>query len=52
MNKYLDRIEVLVGKENIKKLKKKKVLICGVGGVGSFGWNKANVWPKSFHGSC
>ena len=36
MNKYLDRIEGLVGKDNIKLLKKKKVLICGVGGVGSF----------------
>jgi len=36
MHKYLNRIEVLVGKEKIKQLKKKKVLICGVGGVGSF----------------
>lgn len=36
MKKYLNRIETLVGKEAIKLLKKKKVLICGVGGVGSF----------------
>lgn len=36
MNKYLDRIETLVSKDAIKKLKKKKVLICGCGGVGSF----------------
>lgn len=36
MNNYLDRIETLVSKEKMKKLKKKKVLICGVGGVGSF----------------
>ena len=36
MDKYLERIEVLIGKNNIKKLKKKKVLVCGVGGVGSF----------------
>lgn len=36
MAKYLDRLELLVGKEKIKLLKKKKVLICGVGGVGSF----------------
>lgn len=36
MNKYLDRIETLVSKEKLKKLKNKKVLICGVGGVGSF----------------
>ena len=35
MNK-LERLEVLIGKENLKKLKNKKVLICGVGGVGSF----------------
>ena len=36
MAKYLDRLELLVGKDSIKLLKKKKVLICGVGGVGSF----------------
>lgn len=36
MNKYLDRIEVLVGKESMMLLKKKHVLVCGVGGVGSF----------------
>lgn len=36
MNNYLERIEVLIGKDDIKKLKNKKVLICGVGGVGSF----------------
>lgn len=36
MNNYLERIEELVTKDKIKGLKKKKVLICGVGGVGSF----------------
>lgn len=36
MDKYLSRLEVLIGKDDLKKLKKKKVLICGVGGVGSF----------------
>lgn len=32
----LSRVESLVGKDNINKLQKKHVLICGVGGVGSF----------------
>lgn len=32
----LNRLEALIGKENIKLLKNKHVLICGVGGVGSF----------------
>ena len=32
----LSRIEALVGKESIKLLKDKHVLLCGVGGVGSF----------------
>ena len=32
----LSRIESLVGKDSIKKLKNKHILICGVGGVGSF----------------
>lgn len=32
----LSRIEYLVGKDRINLLKKKKVLVCGVGGVGSF----------------
>lgn len=36
MAKYLERLEILLGKDAIKFLKKKKVLICGVGGVGSF----------------
>ena len=36
MDKYLSRLEVLIGKDDLKKLKKKKVLVCGVGGVGSF----------------
>lgn len=36
MNKYLNRIEILVSKEKLKELKKKRVLVCGVGGVGSF----------------
>ena len=32
----LSRIEYLVGKDKIDNLKKKHVLVCGVGGVGSF----------------
>lgn len=36
MDKYLRRLEVLIGKEQLRTIKKKKVLICGVGGVGSF----------------
>lgn len=32
----LSRLESLIGKDNIKLLKSKHVLICGVGGVGSF----------------
>ena len=36
MNNYLERLEVLLDKNTIKSLSKKKVLICGVGGVGSF----------------
>ena len=36
MSKYLNRIEELITKEKLKALKKKKVLVCGVGGVGSF----------------
>lgn len=35
MNRYLERIEYLIGKENVKLLKKKRVMVCGVGGVGS-----------------
>ena len=36
MNNYLNRIEILIGKENTQKLKNKTVMVCGVGGVGSF----------------
>lgn len=32
----LSRMEYLIGKDKIEKLKEKKVLICGCGGVGSF----------------
>lgn len=32
----LSRIESLIGKQNLEKLNNKHVLICGVGGVGSF----------------
>ena len=32
----LSRLESLIGKDSIKLLKKKHILICGVGGVGSF----------------
>lgn len=30
------RTEIVIGKENVNKLKNKHVLICGIGGVGSF----------------
>ena len=33
---YLSRIEYLVGPEKIQRLKEKKVMLCGCGGVGSF----------------
>ena len=36
MAEYLKRLEILTGREKIRYLKKKKVLVCGVGGVGSF----------------
>ena len=36
MNNYLERLETLLDKNTIKTLSEKKVLICGVGGVGSF----------------
>lgn len=32
----LERLEVLIGKENLIKIKNKNVLVCGVGGVGGF----------------
>ena len=34
--KELSRLELLIGSENIKKLQSKKVLIIGLGGVGSY----------------
>lgn len=36
MTDWLERTELLVGAEQIEKLKKSHVLICGLGGVGSF----------------
>lgn len=36
MDKYLKRIEVLVGDKQLEFLQSQKVMICGVGGVGSF----------------
>lgn len=35
-NSFLTRTELLIGKEGIEKLKKAKVLVVGIGGVGSF----------------
>ena len=32
----LSRMEYLIGKENLDRIRTKKVLVCGVGGVGSF----------------
>ena len=36
MENYFSRTELLIGKENVEKLKKAKVAIFGIGGVGSF----------------
>lgn len=36
MTDWLERTELLVGAEQIEKLKKSHVLICGLGGVGSY----------------
>lgn len=36
MEKWLEREEILIGNENIEKIKKSKVAIFGVGGVGSY----------------
>ena len=36
MAEYLKRLEVLIGQDNLKYIKGRHVLICGVGGVGSF----------------
>jgi len=36
MENYLERLELLLGEENIEKLKNSKVLVAGLGGVGSF----------------
>ena len=36
MTDWLERTELLVGAEQIEKLKKNHVLICGLGGVGSY----------------
>lgn len=31
-----NRTEIVIGKENMEKLKSKRILICGIGGVGSY----------------
>ena len=36
MSEYLERLNYLIGEDNLNSLKDKNVLICGVGGVGSF----------------
>lgn len=36
MEKWTDRTELLIGKEGIEKLEKAKVIIYGIGGVGTF----------------
>ena len=36
MDKIYERTELVIGKENLDKLKKSKVCICGIGGVGSY----------------
>lgn len=35
-NTIYQRTEILLGKENVQKLKNKHILICGIGGVGSY----------------
>ena len=35
-NSIYQRTEILIGKDNVNKLKEKHILICGVGGVGSY----------------
>ena len=35
-NHFLSRTELLIGKEGLDKLKKSKVIVFGIGGVGSF----------------
>ena len=32
----LERLEILIGKENIEKLKKLNIIIIGIGGVGGY----------------
>lgn len=36
MDTIYDRTEIVLGKENIEKIKKLHICICGIGGVGSF----------------
>lgn len=36
MDKYFERTEMLIGSEGLKKLKGSKVLVLGIGGVGSY----------------
>jgi tRNA A37 threonylcarbamoyladenosine dehydratase len=36
MNNWLERTELLIGEENIKKLKNAHILVAGLGGVGGF----------------
>ena len=36
MEEIYQRTELVIGKENVNKLKKSKVCICGIGGVGSY----------------
>ena len=31
-----NRTEIVIGKNNMEKLKSKRILICGIGGVGSY----------------
>lgn len=36
MNEIYQRTELVIGKENLEKLRKAKICICGIGGVGSY----------------
>ena len=36
MNNWLNRTEMLIGKENVKKLQNSHIVVFGLGGVGSY----------------
>ena len=49
MAEYLKRLEVLVGEDRLSFLNDKHVLVCGVGGVGSFVCEAlSNCWARKY----